>query len=48
METTHWDSLLTTTVFISDQAKPRSMRQNERCAIGSITGLTGSSFTGQT
>ena len=45
METTLRASVLITTVSIWDQAKPRSIRQSERCASGSITDLTGSSFT---
>ena len=48
METTHQDSLLTTTEFIWERAKPLSMPHAEPCANSNITGLTGSSFTGRT
>ena len=41
-------SLLTTTEFIWERAKPLSMPHAEHCANGSITDSIGSSFTGQT
>ena len=47
MGSTHQASRSITTGYIWERAKPFSMPQNEHYASGSITGLTGSSFTGQ-